>query len=76
METAEERDRRIIEAARALLYDTSTVLHDLQRRSPKRFAARIRMLVNECEDIARELETWEDIPARYADPPPSTPPDR
>lgn len=72
-QTQQERDRAIVEAARALLYDTATVLHDLQRRCPKLFAARVRMLVTEVEQVARELEDWDALPSRYAHPPTSVP---
>ena len=71
-----ETDKRVIEGARAQLYDVATVLHDLARRSPDLFAARVRMLIAEAEDIARELEAWDTLGARYADPPAHTPADR
>lgn len=71
-----EIDRKVIEASRALLYDASTVLQDLARRSPRLFAARLRMLIVEAEDIARELEAWDTMPERYAETPPHSPPDR
>jgi hypothetical protein len=72
----QENDRRIVEASRALLYDTATVLHDLARRSPPMFAARVRLLIIEIEDTARDLERWDQLPDAYADPPPGAPPDR
>ena len=71
-----DTDRRIIEASRAQLYDLAIVLHDLARRSPPVFAARLRLLVSELEDVAKDVEQWDTIATRYANPPPDTPPDR
>lgn len=75
MDNQRQNDKRVVEGARALLYDTATVLHDLARRSPRLFAARIRMLIVEAEGIARELEAWDTLPDRYAETTPDPPTD-
>lgn len=66
----------IVDAARALLYDSITTLSDLARRSPPMFAVRVRLLITELEDTAQDLEHWDTIAARYAYPTARTPPDR
>ena len=71
-----EMDEKIVEAARGLLYDSATVLHDVARRAPPVFAARVRLLITEIEETARDLERWEQLPVIYANPPPGTPTDR
>lgn len=71
-----ETDKLIVEAARGLLYDGATVLHDVARRAPPMFAARVRLLITEMEETARDLDRWEQLPAIYADPPTGPPSER
>lgn len=71
-----QSDRRLVEAARATIHDAATLLFDVERRAPRMFAARLRMLVTEMEEVAHELANWEDLPKRYADTPADTPPRR
>lgn len=76
MDNQRAKDKKIVEAARGLLYDGATVLEDLARRAPPLFAARVRLLIVEMKDTARDIERWEQLPSIYAKAPPDPPTDR
>lgn len=56
-----------MDAARGTVGDAATLLADVARRAPPLFRARLVLLIQELDDVARDLGDWDDLPDRYAD---------